>query len=439
MNFVNDFSNTNINSNLPKFLITDVNSSYNKGDAAIVLGILKIIRKLYPLAQITVMTPTPNEDAKYYSKYGAATHTQLYNYFGRNTTKFFYMFFFLFKMSYYLIWTKFKFLPIPRTNKITLKLYQQSNLIISCSGGRLGGKKISPIFNSLIPIYFAKKMGKKVFVCAQSIEPFKNKIVKKLTRLVLNTVNLITVREEFSYEVVKSLNMKTPCHLTADLAFLLDSDSLETGKLLLIKEGVPMNNKLKIGITVTEWRIPDSNSELKNIQFIKTIIDILERLLKEKKPILIFFPQVIIPKKEDDRLLSNEIKNQIDSSLRENVFILRKNYSPHQLKAMMGNMDIFIGKRLHSCIFALAMHVPSIIIGYEKKAWGIMKMLGYQDFVVNVNSLNVQSVIETITKILNDKDQISKNLKEKIPIIQKYSMKNGDFVPQLLNEKETME
>jgi len=428
-------SNLSNELSLPNFLITEVNSSYNKGDAAIVLGILKIIREKYPQSSISILTPTPTEDKKYYSKYNADTHIQLYDYVGRKIPKKCYKLSYLVKMSVYLIWTKLKFLPIPKKNKLLLNLYQKADIVISCSGGRLGGKKFSTIYDALIPIYFAKKLGKKVFVCAQSIEPFQSNFIKNITKFVLNRIDLISVREEISLNVLNSLNIKTPKYLTADLAFLLDPESEASAKLLLDKAGIPANGKTKIGITITNWRV--SKSEPKNIQFVNIIKEALEKLLEEKV-IIVFFPQVIFLKKEeDDRILSNELKSKINPALRDNVFVLDENYSPHQLKAMMGNMDVFIGKRLHSCIFALSMNVPSIVISYEKKAWGIMKMLDNQDFVVDVNTMTADQLVDLVKKLLLEKKQISKQLSQKIPQIKKEAMRNGDLLEKLLKKQTT--
>jgi len=432
MDVIKNFSKVEEKLKSPKFLITEVNTSYNKGDSAIVLGILKIIRNKYPDSTITVLTPTPSEDIKYYSRYGAKTHIQLYDIIGKKFPRIIYLIFYLLKMSFLFIRINFRFLPVTKKDKNIIGLYRQADLVISCSGGRLGGKKISSIFNSIIPIYFAKKLGKKVFVCAQSIEPFESNFLKYLTRFILNRVDYITVREEISSDIIESLNIKTPNDLTADLSFLLDSDSKETGKSLLIKEGIPMNDKLRIGITITKWRISDSKLELKNNQLVNIIKDTIDSLVKENNAIIIFFPQVIIPNSEDDRLLSIEIKNKNASSQSKNIFVLSENYSPHQLKAMMGNMDLFIGKRLHSCIFALSMYVPTIIIGYEKKALGIMKMLGYEKFILDVNSLSKAKLVSLVKKLLSEREIIRKYLMQKIPVLQHAAKRNGEFLEILL-------
>ena len=59
----------------------------------------------------------------------------------------------------------------------------------------------------------------------------------------------------------------------------------------------------------------------------------------------------------------------------------------------MGTMDLFIGKRLHSCIFAISKRVPTLLLGYEKKAWGIMKMLDHEKYVLDINNIKAEKLM----------------------------------------------
>ena len=264
---------------MPRFLITDVNTSYNKGDAAIGIGMIKVIQKYFPKSEITLLTPTPIEDRKYYSKYDAKTEMQLLNYVDRKLPRFVYKIVFPLKLLLLMSCAKMNF---PKSNKHrkTLDLILNTDLIISCSGGRLGKGNFNSIFDTLLPMYFAKKLGKKIYFCAQSIEPITNKILKNLTKFVLNHLDLITVRESNSLDVLKSIGVKTNMFLTADLAFLLDSPSNESGRLLIKKCGVPQNNNLRIGITVTDWRIPTKDAKTKRQEFINEITKALEKIIE---------------------------------------------------------------------------------------------------------------------------------------------------------------
>ncbi len=414
------------------FLITDVNSSFNKGDAAIGLGMIKVIQKFYPNSKISLLSPTPNEDKKIYSKYGVETYMQLHNFVNRKIPAFLYKIIFLFKIFLYLLFTKLNFFPISKEERKILELYRNSDLILSCSGGRVGGNNYGSIFNSFIPMYFAKKLGKKVYFCAQSVEPFRSNFIKNLARIVFNRIDLITVREPTSMEVVKSLNIKTPTYLTGDLAFLLEPETLESTNYLLKKHGIPEKNKLRIGISVTNWRIYDKDPKIKQKQYVNEITHALEKIIKNTDCLIIFFPQVIFGPSEDDRILSNEIKNKLDASLVDKVFILNENFEPNQLKALMGELDLFIGTRMHSCIFALSMNVPTLMIGYENKAWGIMSMLDLTEFIIDIRSLTSEKIVSVFNKMLEERLTITKKIKSKIPQLEREALRNGDFLEKLL-------
>ncbi len=420
---------------MPRFLITDVNTSYNKGDAAIGIGMIKVIQKYFPKSEITLLTPTPIEDRKYYSKYDAKTEMQLLNHVNRKLPQFVYKIVFPLKLLLLMSCAKMNF-PKSTKHRKTLDHILNADLIISCSGGRLGKGNFNSILDALLPMYFAKKLGKKVYLCAQSIEPFTNKIVKNLTKFVLNHLDLITVRESNSFDVLKSIDIKTKVFLTADLAFLLDSPPNESGKLLVKECGIPQNNNLRIGITVTDWRVPNKDAKTKRQEFINEITKALEKIIEIHNATIIFFPQVIFAPKEDDRILSLKIKNNIKNSLSSHVFVLTQNFEPSQLKSMMGTMDLFIGKRLHSCIFALSKCVPTLLLGYEKKAWGIMKMLDHEKYVLDINNIKAEKLTSMVNDLLKNKSSIINRLENKIPLIQQESFRNGEFIEPLLAGKK---
>jgi len=109
-------------------------------------------------------------------------------------------------------------------------------------------------------------------------------------------------------------------------------------------------------------------------------------------------------------------------------FLLKNNYTAGELRAMYGEMDFFIGTRMHSNIFALSMDVPTIAIGYQWKTRGIMNMLELTDFVVNIEEISKKKLDGLMTKLLNDSKKVKENLKEKIPIIQVHAQKNFEYL-----------
>lgn len=423
-----------------RILITNTYTIYNKGDAAIIIGTLKTIRKFYREADISILGYTPDKDRKYYSKYSAKTYDRLFSTVGKNRSWLFITsLVFFFKMILFLIWTKLDFIPIPKKDKIILELYRNADIIISCGGAYLGGKKYASLVTSLFPIYLAKNLKKKVYFYANSIDPFLSNFVKHLTKFVLNRVDLITLREPHSLEVLKSIKIRRPTHLTADPAFLIDEGPLEEGKFLLRKAGVVNASGLRIGMTVRRWNFPNSiDPKEKYENYLREISSFIERMVEGKEATVILFPQVIVAPNDDDRIISNEIKTRLKQRVCERVFVLNGDYTPEQIKTMIGTTDVFVGTRMHSNIFAISMHVPTLAIAYEIKTNGIMKMVGLEDYVVDISTLTADQIVDRINELLKNGEKIKTLIKEKLPVIKTLALQNGEFLKLLMESNRTI-
>ena len=72
-------------------------------------------------------------------------------------------------------------------------------------------------------IWMAKKTGLKVMLYANGIEPINKYINKRLTKVILNKVDMITLREEASKKELQKLGINKPQTIvTADPAFTIE-------------------------------------------------------------------------------------------------------------------------------------------------------------------------------------------------------------------------
>ena len=67
-------------------------------------------------------------------------------------------------------------------------------------------------------------------------------------------------------------------------------------------------------------------------------------------------------------------------------------WSPAELQTAYGQMDLFVGTRLHSNIFALTAGTPVIAIAYYYKTYGIMQMLGLSEWVLDIRTIADQEL-----------------------------------------------
>lgn len=78
------------------------------------------------------------------------------------------------------------------------------------------------------------------------------------------------------------------------------------------------------------------------------------------------------------------------------------------------------------------MSIPPIVIDYEQKSKGIMKMLNLEDYTIDVHSISNDKLYSKVQNLIVNQKKIKKTLEEQIPILQNYAKSNGSFVKDLL-------
>jgi polysaccharide pyruvyl transferase WcaK-like protein len=421
-----------------KFLISQAYTTYNKGEVAIALSIIETIRRINPDAEISIMTPDPQQAARQYSKYNVKIYGRLFDVSVQNLRGIHKVIAFsklITKVFLYLLSTKVN-LPKHSKSKRTIDLFRDADVFIVAGGGTFGGSKYRSITGNLFPIFLAKTFGKKTMVFAPSVEPFTSHVVKLATRFAFNRADMITVREQFTFDQLKSLKIQVALHLTADPAFLIGHEPIEVGIRLLNEAGVPSKNgKLLIGMTIRDWSFPRQvNSQKKRIHYLDTIKQAMERILSDPNDSIVLFTTSIRPiANDDDRITAKRIRDLIREDFRERVFVLTEDYTPEETKAMIGAMDVFIATRFHSAVFALSMKIPVLMIATEpNKNVGLMEMLGLLDFTLDASSVTVDNILKIVNRLVNEREMITRRIEERLPDIKKRSLRNEDLLRELL-------
>ena len=415
------------------FLIQFPNFVTNNGDHAIIKSMCKSIYNKFPDSKITVLFNHPKQDALLNSK-TKKVYGNLFKIEGRKSHSIFLALEYIFKTIQYLIWIKWKFIPIDVNAKTILNLYKKADLIIFAGGGYLGGRYRN-LQHVLIPMYIAKSLGKKIYLSGVTIEPTNKFLVKAILSFVLNRIDLITTRESDSLSVLNSLKIKTKSYLTADYALLLGQNTIDEGWNLLNDNRVQKTDKIKIGLSVKDWvqgfTVPTISKSPRISNDI--MVDVIEEILEKFDSIIILFPFAKTPT-YDDLLIGKSLLNKVKKIFRDRIFLITNDYQPEQLKSMIGNMDIFIGSRFHSVIFATSMHVPTISISDMQKNQGFMKMLSLENWHLNFSSLTVEELVKTTQKLLNEKKFVKKIIEDNLPKLQDDARKNVDYIEELFTK-----
>lgn len=266
-------------------------------------------------------------------------------------------------------------------------------------------------------IWLSKKNGMKTMIYANGIGPLNKKNNRKLTRKVVNQVDVITLREKLSHKEIQNLNIEKPqISLTADPAVTIEAACEEKVNKILIKENIDPNGKF-IGFSVRKW------SDYEKYQ---TVISKVADYVCDTYGVKPLF----IPMHYPNDLL---IIDDITAKMKNKCYVIRNKYNVSEMLGIIGRTQLLIGMRLHALIFAASLKVPLVGLVYETKVEGFMQYIN-QPSAGHISSLEFDKMIETIDYVWNKKDIIRKELDEITEILRGKALENAKIALELIGE-----
>ena len=209
----------------------------------------------------------------------------------------------------------------------------------------------------LAVILLGKMMNKKVMLYAHGIGPIRSNVLRKITKMVCNKVDLITVRDTDSLDELRRLGVTdTKIKLTADAVLTLaQADKVQGFKLL--QNFNLSKDKPIVAISVRNW-----GSDDKYLQEMAKAADMLSKENAVQIALLpLQYPADVVACKKLQQFMKAE------------AVILDTAFDTEQFLAIMGCFDLLIGMRLHALVFAAVMGTPFIALSYDPKIDGFVK------------------------------------------------------------------
>lgn len=251
---------------------------------------------------------------------------------------------------------------VPRFNLPAVEsAVRAADLVINGGGSLLQDRTSSrSLYYYLYIIWRAKRLGKRVVLYANGIGPVRRPFNRRLTSRILNQVDLITLREPMSLDELRRLGVhRPPVAVTADPVFGLCPASPERARELLGKEGIPPRRPL-VGISVRRWEGLDTWSS--------AFAAVADHLAARYGANVVFIPLEF----PGDISAAEAVARQ----MKEPAAIIRGKYVATEYMAIVGQLDLLIGMRLHSLIFAARQQVPLIGVDYDPKVRGFLASIG---------------------------------------------------------------
>ena len=253
---------------------------------------------------------------------------------------------------------------VQRMNAFTiLRELLRCEMLISGGGSLLQDvtSRMSILYYLAI-IFLAELFGKKVFIYSQGIGPINGGFNRRLTAKLLRKADAIAVRDQKSADFLTEIGVPADkIEITADPVLRLKPVELERGKEILESVGL----KKTEGQKIVGFAVRSDNTAPELLQEIEKCV----RWLRDEKNTC----SVLIPfHYEMDKKVISELK----ARLGDGVYAIEDKHLSDEMLSIIGSLDILVGVRLHSLIYAEIMGVPSIAISYDPKIDAFMESIG---------------------------------------------------------------
>jgi len=332
---------------------------------------------------------------------------------------------------------------IPKKHRKAFSAIRSADIVILKGGSYLysygGVKNLLFLYRMVLTSIMSIWLGKKVVALGHSIGPVTDRASQLLLTYCLKRFHKVVARENISYRyVLDKLKIDGgKVQLMPDMAFWRQSYP-ESGhqyqylRQILEAEGADSGrlHKLKIGLTVRPWKFPlhrNPQEQFKN--YVSSVVSVIERLHVEYGATVF-----IMPHTRSDMVLGQQIAEKAKGAY---PILLQGDYSTSVLRELYGMMDLFIGTRIHSDIFALTAGTPVVAIAYEiPKGFGIVSMVEGSDFILDIAKINKEKLWLMVLKLLLQKESMRSIICEKVKIMQQtIEEKYIEVISSALEEK----
>lgn len=298
-----------------------------------------------------------------------------------------------------------------------LRAVKKCDMLISGGGSLLQDVTSSKsIHYYLFIIRLAKLLGKKVFIYSQGIGPIDHAFNRRATARALKKADGIVVRDERSAKLLEQIGLpQERIVITADPVIRMKRPDRTVGREILARAGIKKDGRLTVG-----WAIREKN---RDSTFVREITECI-RWLRENYDA----ESVLIPfHYEEDREVCSVIAERTNGAAK----CLSEKYLSEDMLSIIGNMDVLVGVRLHSMIYAAIMGVPIIGVSYDPKCTAFLNSVGL-DSLSTRETFSAEAFKAEFARVLETGKEQTATVAENMRRLQKELDTNEEMIRDIM-------
>lgn len=253
------------------------------------------------------------------------------------------------------------------------------------------------LYTVAAPIKAAKDMGRPVLMLGHTLGPFpeRRRLSKRLASRMIRRADLAVVREASSVAVAHDLGV-ADVELAPDMAFAIEPAA--TDRVGRIVADLPEDPRRTVVIAARRHPALGANADAR---LMAELVDAVGRLAAGGHcgAVLVVAHTVGPIAIEDDRGISLALVEQLAARYPDlPVQYLREDLAPAELAWLYGQMGAMVAVRLHAAILSAMLGTPTYAIAYfTQKTSGVMSGLGLADCVGDFDTVTATDIVSALT------------------------------------------
>lgn len=331
-----------------RILITDSFSSSNRGDAAILDGILVGLAERLPGAEIRVLSRFPEACERFHGVAARPSAAED---------------------------------PAGAAAEIAA-----ADLVVSCGGSFLTDLYRADLPPRLATFALARRLGVPMVVFGQSIGPFAAPLSRLAARTALDAAAWISVRDPASLREVRELGIRAPVSLGVDAAVPGVPAGPEESRAAA---GLPLRVPGPVlGVTVRAWHFPGAPDPAGAQEEYEGAVARAADAFVDATGGQVWFVSTctaFLGYRQDDRIAARRVRARMRRA--ESAAVVEvEDLDFARVRGLLASCDLVLGTRMHSLVFATTAGVPAVAVGYEPKCREWMGLLGLPERVVEIGA-----------------------------------------------------
>lgn len=246
----------------------------------------------------------------------------------------------------------------------------------------------------------ALNKGKKLIIYGASIGPFGDyEKAQKYYFNHLKRVNMIVCREKETINYLESFGISENVFFLPDPAFSLRG----------INELKLQNNRI-IGINLSGLSLKETYGELSE-NSIRSLVGVLTKIIEKTGYDILLIPHVFANYELDnDYIILKKIEKEVNSKYKNKISISEKK-TFLTIKEELRHCSVVVAARMHCAVNALSEGIPTILLAYSSKAFGMCQFVyGTTQWVYDIKQIENEKFYDLLEELIRNRDEISSDI-----------------------------